>query len=62
MTFAKMTAESKLFTWRQKNPFIQRRLDYWLINDTSKDDIEKSDIIPSINSDHSAKRPLFLEI
>ena len=37
-----------------KNPFIQRRLDYWLINDASQDDIEKSDIIPSINSDHSA--------
>ena len=46
--------ESKRFTWRQKNPFIQRRLDYWLINDASQDDIEKSDIIPSINSDHSA--------
>ena len=28
-------------TWRQRNPLIQRRL-------------EKSDIIPSINSDHSA--------
>jgi len=41
------------FTRRQKNPFIQRGLDYWLINDSSQDDIEKSDIIPSINSDHS---------
>ena len=51
--------ESKRFTWRQKNPFIQRRLDYWLINDTSQDDIEKSDIIPSINSDHSA---IFLQL
>ena len=46
--------ECKRFTWRQKNPFIQRRLDYWLINDSSQDDIEKSGIIPSINSDHSA--------
>ena len=46
--------ESKRFTWRQKNPFIQRRLDDWLINDTSQDDIEKSEITPSINSDHSA--------
>ena len=46
--------ESKRFTWRQKNPFIQRRLDYWLISDACQDDIEKSDIIPSINSDHSA--------
>ena len=37
-----------------KNPFIQRRLDYWLISDVCQDEIEKSDIIPSINSDHSA--------
>ena len=46
--------EPKRFTCRQKNPFNQRRLDYCLINDTSQDDIGKSDIIPSINSDHSA--------
>ena len=44
----------KRFTWRQRSPFIQRRLDYWLISDVCQDDIEKSDIIPSINSDHSA--------
>ena len=37
-----------------KSPFIQRRLDYWLISDVCQDEIEKSDIIPSINSDHSA--------
>ena len=30
------------------------RKDYWLINDAPQDDIEKSDIIPSINSDQSA--------
>ena len=23
----------KRFTWRQKTPIIQRRLDYWLVND-----------------------------
>ena len=46
--------DSKRFTWRQRNPFIQRRLDYWLISDVCQDDIEKSDIISSINSDHSA--------
>ena len=32
--------ESKRFTWRQRNPFIQRRLDYWLISDACQDDIE----------------------
>ena len=61
-------------TWRQRNPLIQRRLYYWLISDVCQDDIEKSDIIPSINSDHSANflhfnstetkqtRPFFLEV
>ena len=46
--------ETRRFTWRQKNPLIQRRLDYWLISDACQEDIEKPDIISSINSDHSA--------
>ena len=45
--------ETKRFTWRQKNQLIQRRLDYWLISDVCQEDIEKPDIISSINSDHS---------
>ena len=44
----------KRFTWRQKTPIIQRRLDYWLVNDSLQDDIVSVDIIPSIGSDHSA--------
>ena len=44
----------KRFTWRQKTPIIQRRLDYWLINDSLLDDIVSVDIIPSIRSHHSA--------
>ena len=44
----------KRFTWRQKNPIIQRRLDFWLVNDGLQDDIVSADIIPSIKSDHSA--------
>ena len=39
---------------KKKIPFIQRRLDYSLINDTSQDEVEISDIIPSIKTDHSA--------
>lgn len=46
--------EKRKFTWRQKKPFIQRRLDYWLISDYLQDFIEEVDIIPSIKSDHSA--------
>ena len=45
---------TRRFTWRQRNPFIQRRLDFWLISDVCREDIEGTDIIPSINSDHSA--------
>lgn len=44
--------ETKRFTWRKRNPLIQRRLDYWLISNVCQEDIEKPDIIPSINSDH----------
>ena len=29
-------------------------LDFWLISDVCQEDIEGTDIIPSINSDHSA--------
>ena len=46
--------ESKLFTWRQKRPLIQRRLDFWLISDNLQDEVCKANIIPSIKSDHSA--------
>ena len=40
------------FTWRQKTPIIQRRLDYWLVSDCL--DIDTVDIITAIKSDHSA--------
>ena len=40
--------QTKLFTWRQKNPLIQRRIDYWLISDDLQGDIERADITPSI--------------
>ena len=46
--------DCKRFTWRQKSPFLQRRLDYWLMSDAYQEEVEKVDIIPLINSDHSA--------
>ena len=46
--------EVKRFTGRQKTPLIQRRLDFWLISEVCQEDIERSDIISSINSDYSA--------
>ena len=45
---------SRRYTWRQKNPLIQRRLDFWLVSDGLQEDIESVDIIASIKSDHSA--------
>ena len=44
----------KWFTWRQKNPFKQRRLDHFLISDNLQDLVECVNIIPSVQSDHSA--------
>ena len=34
------------YSWRQKKPIIQRRLDYWLVSrdDSSQDDIDSVDI------------------
>ena len=46
--------EYKRYTWRQKTPLRQRRLDYWLVSDEIQEDIEKADILPAILSDHSA--------
>ena len=45
---------TKRFTWRQKNPLIQRRLDFWLISNSLQDEIHKADIITSVKTDHSA--------
>ena len=42
----------KGLTWRNKNPFIQRRLDYFILSEGLQDSIEIMDIIPSIQSDH----------
>ena len=44
----------KRFSWRQKNPTIQRRLDFWLIPGDLQEDGVNVEIIPAIRSDHSA--------
>ena len=46
--------ETKRFTWRQKTPIIQRRLDFWLVDNALQEEIDQADIVPSIKSDHSA--------
>ena len=42
------------FSWQQKNPVIQRRLDFWLTSSSLPEDVESVDIIPAIKSDHLA--------
>ena len=46
--------DSRRFTWRRKAPFLQKRLDYFLVSDSHQESIEMTDIIPSIASNHSA--------
>ena len=47
-------SKSKKFSWRQKSPIIQRRLDYWLISDSLQDDVAKVDIVTATRTDHLA--------
>ena len=45
---------TKRFTFRQKTPFLQRRLDYFLVSHGLQDNIERADITPAVCTDHSA--------
>ena len=46
--------DERHFSWQQKNPVIQRRLDFWLTSSSLQEDGENVDIIPAIKSDLSA--------
>jgi exodeoxyribonuclease-3 len=43
----------KCFTWRQRNPLIQSRLDYFLISGELFYNVSETQIKPSIKTDHS---------
>ena len=45
---------TKRFTFRQKTPFLQRRLDYFLVSHGLQDNIIHADITPTVCTDHSA--------
>ena len=49
--------EMKRFTWRQKTSIMQRRLDFWLVDNAMQEEIEQVDIVSFIKSDHSAILP-----
>ena len=46
--------ETKRFTWRQKESFHSKAVRFWLTSDICQHNVDNTDIIPSINSDHSA--------
>ena len=43
----------KQFTYKQKQPLVQTRLDYWFVSSTLKQQVYSCDIVPSITPDHS---------
>ena len=46
--------ECKKFTWRQKASLIQRRLDYWFVPESLKDNVAKIKIVSAVRTDHLA--------
>ena len=54
--------ETKRFTWHRKTPFKLRRLDYFLISDCLQEAVQTIDIIPSVQSDHSALKLNFCNV
>jgi len=50
----RLNPEVRRYTWRQNNPLIQCRLDYFLISDALIENVDKVDIFPGMRTDHSA--------
>ena len=42
------------FSWRQRTPFKQRRLDYISVSNSLQESVTQTEIIPSVLSEHSA--------
>ena len=40
--------DTRRFTWRRKNSFVQRRLDYFIVSEYSQEQIDTFNIIPSV--------------
>ena len=50
---------NRRFTFRQKNPVLQRRLDYIFISNKLQESVVNVEVLPSVNSDHS---PIYLKL
>ena len=46
----------KRFTWRQRTPPIQQRLDYVFVSNDFQESVAKVDVLAAVASDHSAIR------
>ena len=44
---------SQCFTWRQNTSLKQHRIDYFFISDQLQEQTGLTDVIPSVQSDHS---------
>ena len=51
--------DTRRFTWRRKNSFLQRRLDYFLVSEYSQEQVDTFDIITSVQTDHSTLKMKF---
>ena len=51
--FRVLFPETQRFSWRHKNPLIQRHLDYFFMLNEIQEDVAFIDIVPSVASDHS---------
>ena len=46
--------DTRRFSWGRKTRFKKRRVDLFLVSDRMQENIESTDTIPSVGSDHSA--------
>ena len=51
--FRVRNSDTRRFTWRHKNSFLQRRLNYFSVAEYSQEQVDTFDIIPSVQTDHS---------
>lgn len=49
-----MNGNKRQFTWRQNSPFVQCRLDYFLVNGDLKHKVKRVNIVRALRTDHSA--------
>ena len=45
--------EARRYTWRQNQPFIHCRLDFFLVSESSLREVTHADICPGFKTDHS---------